>query len=473
MKRKLLLKLIIAVIIYGVGGFLLITFFGGKIIGDTAIISESSKLYREAMSISQRYAGAYYSGKVTAEELDKELRVLAAYNAGQIWLIDRGGKVGAASTIYSDEDAFTIEGFNTLDFGNEYYRTSDFYGYFSEPQLSVYMPVSLQFMVRGYVIIHVPLGNVYATANEYLNVCYVIYIALFALAVLLILLYLLDTYRKIVIINIGIKKYMNGEYEKPLKAGDDELGFIGASFNYMANELDTLEDDQKKLISNVSHDFRSPLTSIRGYLDAIMDGTIPPEMQGKYLGIIYSETERLTKLTSGLLELNQYGSHGKAILNIEDFDINQIVRQTAATFGGICEKRNIVLELVLTGNELMVKGDKTKLGQVVYNLTDNAIKFSNNDSVIKLETLVKYDKVFVSVKDNGIGIPKESIGKVFERFYKSDLSRGKDKKGTGLGLSIVKEIIQAHGENINVISTEGVGTEFIFTLESAETETIE
>ncbi len=473
MKRNLLLKLIIAVIIYGVGGFLLITFLGSRLVNDVAISVESSKLYREVMSISQRYAGAYYSGKVTAEELDKELRVLAAYNGGQIWLIDRGGKVGVASSIYSEEDTFTIEEFNALDFGNEYFRTGDFYGYFSSPQLSVYIPVSVHFMVRGYVIIHVPLADIYATSNEYLNMCYIIYIVLLGLAVILVFIYLLDTYRRIAIIDAGIKKYMNGEYTKSLKTSDDELGFIAASFNYMANELDTLEDDQKKLISNVSHDFRSPLTSIRGYLDAIMDGTIPPELQGKYLGIIYSETERLTKLTSGLLELNQYGSHGKAILNIEDFDINEIVRQTAATFGGICEKRNIVLELVLTGEELMVRGDKTKLGQVIYNLTDNAIKFSNNDSVIKLETIVKYDKVFVSVKDSGIGIPKESLGKVFERFYKSDLSRGKDKKGTGLGLSIVKEIIQAHGENINVISTEGVGTEFIFTLESAENEQIE
>ena len=106
----------------------------------------------------------------------------------------------------------------------------------------------------------------------------------------------------------------------------------------------------------------------------------------------------------------------------------------------------------------------TKIQQVVYNLIDNAIKFSHHDSFISVETTLKNDKVFVSVKDHGIGIPKDSIGKIWERFYKTDLSRGKDKKGTGLGLAIVKEIIQAHGENINVISTEGVGTEFIFTL---------
>ena len=114
-----------------------------------------------------------------------------------------------------------------------------------------------------------------------------------------------------------------------------------------------------------------------------------------------------------------------------------------------------------------VTADKRKIQQVLYNLVDNAIKFSPNQSEITIETREKNGKVFISVKDNGIGIPKKSISKIWERFYKTDLSRGKDKKGTGLGLSITKEIIKAHNENINVISTEGEGTEFIFTLEKA------
>ncbi len=112
-----------------------------------------------------------------------------------------------------------------------------------------------------------------------------------------------------------------------------------------------------------------------------------------------------------------------------------------------------------------------KIQQVLYNLIDNAIKFSQPDSVITIETTIKYEKIFISVRDTGIGIPKESLKKIWERFYKSDASRGKDKKGTGLGLAIVKEIIQLHNENINVVSTEGVGTEFIFSLQRAEEDT--
>ena len=127
-------------------------------------------------------------------------------------------------------------------------------------------------------------------------------------------------------------------------------------------------------------------------------------------------------------------------------------------------RRKCSIELLLASKTLFVMADRSKIQQVLYNLLDNAIKFSNPQSSITIETTDRYDKVFISVKDHGIGIPKKSLNKIWDRFYKSDLSRGKDKRGTGLGLSIVKEAIQAHDENINVISTEGVGTEFIFSL---------
>ena len=235
----------------------------------------------------------------------------------------------------------------------------------------------------------------------------------------------------------------------------------------MASEIARGEDNQKKFIANVSHDFRSPLTSIKGYLEAMLDGTIPPELHEKYLNIVLNETERLTKLTNSLLTLNNLNTKGM-VLEKSDFDVNSIIRNTAASFEGTCQQKHIAIELVLTGEQLPVHADMGKIQQVLYNLMDNAIKFSHSDSVIKIETTEKRNKVFVSVKDSGIGIPKDSLKLIWDRFYKTDLSRGKDKKGTGLGLSITREIIQAHNENINVISTEGVGTEFIFSLPLSE-----
>lgn len=192
-------------------------------------------------------------------------------------------------------------------------------------------------------------------------------------------------------------------------------------------------------------------------------------MHEKYIGVVLNETDRLTKLTNSLLTLNNLTTKGM-ILDRSNFDINQVIKNTAMSFEGTCRQRLISIELVLTGDEMYVNADMVKIQQVLYNLVDNAIKFSHRNSAIKIETVEKSSKLMVSVKDNGIGIPKDSIRLIWDRFYKTDLSRGKDKKGTGLGLSITKEIIQSHNENINVVSTEGVGTEFIFTLEKASAE---
>ena len=216
-------------------------------------------------------------------------------------------------------------------------------------------------------------------------------------------------------------------------------------------------------MANVSHDFRSPLTSIKGYVEAMTDGTIPPELHEKYLKIILFETERLTDLTQDLLSLNEFDTK-TLLLNKETFDIHEVIKRTAAAFEGRCTQKKITIELLFASKYLYVTADKHKIQQVLHNLLDNAVKFSDAGSNITIETTDRGDMIYTSVKDYGIGIPRSALTKIWERFYKTDLSRGKDKKGTGLGLAIVKEIIQAHGENINVVSTEGVGTEFIFSL---------
>jgi signal transduction histidine kinase len=245
------------------------------------------------------------------------------------------------------------------------------------------------------------------------------------------------------------------------------MGYLAASLSYMARTVANSEDDQKKFIANVSHDFRSPLTSIKGFLEAMLDGTIPPEMHEHYLGVVLNETERLTKLTNSLLALNNLNTKGM-LLHMTDWNINDVIRKVAVSFEQVCRRKEIRVKLILSGDILIVHADVDKIQQVLYNLVDNAIKFSGNGSEIEIETTEKGGKVFVSVKDNGIGIPKEDQNQIWERFYKSDLSRGKDKKGTGLGLSIVREIIRAHGENISLVSTEGVGSKFTFTLKRSE-----
>ena len=260
------------------------------------------------------------------------------------------------------------------------------------------------------------------------------------------------------------KAYSLGHFDVPMDDNyTDEFLELRNTISFMASELNSLDEYQKNFIANISHDFRSPLTSIKGYAEAMQDGTIPYEAQDKYLDIIVFETNRLYKLTNNLLTLNSFERNG-ALLTITSFDINQIIKKTVLSFEGTCTKKKISLTLDFAMKEIIVDADVDKIQQVLHNLIDNAIKFSPNNSSIRISVRVKNDKAFIGIKDHGIGIPRDCLKKIWDRFYKTDLSRGKDKKGTGLGLSITKEIINAHKENITVVSTEGVGTEFIFSL---------
>lgn len=466
MKHTLYLKFLLGYLVFGILGFILVstvTNYGLRTQIETA---EAHTLYTECTEIASHYANNYYNGSMELTELHRHLETLSHYLNTKIKVIDPSGRIiiDSANAAAYDSDTF-VTGFNINDFGSKYYMINRFYNTFSENHLTVFAPITPAYRVRGYVLIHKPIQDIYTYSYELLRIVYITLLLIFLLAFVILLLFSLLIYRPIRKITSVADAYIDGDFSQKMNIHThDELGHLAAVFDYMANELNTLEDDQRKFVSNVSHDFRSPLTSIKGYIEAILDGTIPYEMQNKYLNIILFETERLNKLTSSLLELNKFGSHGKTILYIKSFDINYIIRMTALAFEGICSEKHISIELILSGQTLFVTADMAKIQQVIYNLTDNAIKFSYPDSSITIETTEKNGKVFISVKDSGIGIPNDSLKKIWERFYKTDVSRGKDKRGTGLGLAIVKEIIQAHDENINVISTEGVGTEFIFTL---------
>lgn len=467
MKRTLYLKLIGGYLIFALLCILAVTAFTYPAAYDKIQMQEANNLYREANAVASTYAANYYSHLLNLDEFEQQLSILSRHSNTTIWIMDVKGNILLDSSQTYERNT-PISGFQILDFKSNYYRTGNFYNFFPKEMLSVYSTITVEYKVKGYVIIHKPIQSLIDSANSFTAVHFQTLSWILLAALLVLLLFTVVIYLPIHKLAKAAAAYAHGNFEKPAEVhSNDEIGYLTASVNYMANELQNLESDQKKFISNVSHDFRSPLTSIKGYVEAILDGTIPLEMQEKYLNIILFETERLNKLTQSLLELNKFGSHG-VMLDVSAFDINQTIRTTVLTFEGVCSKKQLSFDLTLTGEKLLVRADYGKIQQVLYNLIDNAIKFSHANATIYIETTTKNEKVFVSVKDTGIGIPKDSITKIWERFYKSDLSRGKDKKGTGLGLAIVKEILNAHNENINCISTEGVGTEFIFTLPLAE-----
>jgi len=243
----------------------------------------------------------------------------------------------------------------------------------------------------------------------------------------------------------------------------DEVGKLAAQVNIMAQSLHRQEKIRKEFISNLSHDIRTPLTSILGFVKALEDGTIPTEKQPHYYSVILKETERLIKLSNDFLDIHRI-QEAWLVLSRTTFDINNLIKTTLDGFEQRASIKNIIIHSHFPHDKLMVRADEEKIRRCLYNLLDNAVKFTQEDGEIAVEAIVSGKKAMVIVQDNGRGIPQEEQSKVFDRFYKGDASRSEDKLGSGLGLSITKEFMLAHGEDIHLESEPDKGSTFAFTL---------
>ena len=467
MRVSLYVKVLFGYLVFGVLGFITIAFFSSNMTLRYLESDRADQLYNEASVIASTCRQQYSGSVIDIESLSPQLASIASHFDADIWIVEQQGKI-----VYRSDNEPTdtvIEEFDPSEQGRGRYVIGHYYHMFENSVLTVTAPISANFNTYGYVVVHQSLDGIYSVRDQILNIIYTTFLIIFLLSLIILWIFRTYIFHPIREITAAANEYAAGnlKYELTLHS-EDEIGYLADTLKFMAHELSNKEEDQRKFISNVSHDFRSPLTSIKGYLEAMIDGTIPPELHEKYMKLVISETERLTKLTASTLALQTLDSNGN-MLDMTTFDINQIIRNTVATFEGICKPKKLTFDLLFGERAFYVQADMGKIQQVLYNLIDNAIKFSKPASTIWIETYERHEKIFVSVKDSGIGIPKESQKKIWNRFYKSDSSRGRDKTGTGLGLSITKEIIAAHNENIDVISTEGIGTEFIFTLQKAPT----
>lgn len=263
----------------------------------------------------------------------------------------------------------------------------------------------------------------------------------------------------------AVKKFGKGDFSTRVTVyGNDEVAELSTAFNNMADSLEKLEKMRSSFLASVSHDLRTPMTTIAGFIDGIMSGAIPPEKQEYYLQIISSEVHRLSRLVSQLLDVSRLES-GDRKMEFSDCDIAEIARIILISFEQKIEEKHLDVEFDAPDDEIIVSADKDAIHQVVYNLCHNAIKFANDGGKFRISITQPDSKhVKFSVFDEGQCIAKDELGMVFERFYKTDSSRGLDKNGVGLGLYICKTIIDAHDEKIGVESTEGIGTTFWFTL---------
>lgn len=263
------------------------------------------------------------------------------------------------------------------------------------------------------------------------------------------------------------QKFGSGELDTRLEVTSyDEIGQLAAALNNMAQSLSTLEVTRRSFVANVSHELRTPMTSIAGFIDGMLDGTIPPEKQGYYLRIVSDEVKRLSRLVRTMLNLSRLEA-GEMQVNRANINIVDIICQTVFSFEQAIEKKNLEIR-GLDHEKVMVDADPDLMHQVIYNLTENAVKFVNENGYIAFDFAVAGGKTRIGVKNSGAGLSKEEIPKVFDRFYKTDRSRGLDKNGVGLGLYIVRSIVGLHGGEIAVRSVEGEYTEFLFTVPSGE-----
>lgn len=250
------------------------------------------------------------------------------------------------------------------------------------------------------------------------------------------------------------KAFGNGDFSIRVPDDrDDEIGELGHAFNNMANSLSDSEGMRRSFIANVSHELKTPMTTISGFIDGILDGTIPPERQNYYLKIVSDETKRLSRLVHSMLNLSRIDA-GELRINPVKFDITDTVFQTILTFEQKIDEKQIEIRNLENASPLTVYGDQDLLHQVIYNIIENAVKFTNQGGYISITLSDSIDRACLSIENSGMGIAAEDVPRVFDRFYKTDKSRSKDKNGLGLGLFLCKTILQLHGGDITCSSVE-------------------
>ncbi len=270
----------------------------------------------------------------------------------------------------------------------------------------------------------------------------------------------------------AVKKFAKGEYSSRVEVGKKknnitEIEELSSAFNNMAFHLEKADDIRNNFISDVSHDLRTPMTTIGGFVDGILDGTIPPDKEREYLTIVKSEITRLSGLVNSFLDITRSETENQQ-LEIMNFDINETIRRILFNFENQITEKEIDVQVVFETDSCFVRADSSSITRVITNLVENAIKFTDAQGLIRITTCVRQQEVFVSVYNSGCGIAEEDKEFIFERFYKADKSRSLNREGTGIGLYIVKDIISRHGKSITVRSRENEYAEFVFCLDKGK-----
>lgn len=454
--------------------FLLLFGMLSQILTEHFISGKYRTMTSNSETIATEFKDTFIDQSMSASDFQYQVRTMAYHTQTNIMVINNSNLVvfdsetssssTLGTTVNHDFIQRALEGevVNTID---------DFEPFENERAIIVSRPIIFDSDTLAAIVIYAPYPSVKQDITYVYNlilICFAVIIFVTFISTYAFSRSISQTFKSF---NSTAKQIASGNFSSRIEQADfsNEVAELGESMNYMAEELEKLEDLRKDFIANISHDFRSPLTSIRGYAQALMDGTIPHEKQEKYLTIIVNESDRLTKLTNDILLLTKMENE---VLKPEreDFDLHETIRNILLQFEGKILAKNISMTLLIEKQEIVVNADFNQIQRTITNLLDNAIKFCSNEDEITIETTREGRKVMVSIKDTGPGISEDELKNIWTRFHKADRSRGKDKKGVGLGLSIVREIIRAHDESIEVYSQLGKGTTFVFSLLIADSD---
>lgn len=450
--------------------FIAFTILGGllySLVGNYAVSEKKDTLIsaaEELTEISEHMAQEDFESYL--QLLDLSFGMLSRNLNCEILMADKNGKVLFRTFLKYPEDKIeNIPGVlvSAVMNGNIADMTGDLKG-ISKRALAIGVPLDFNEKVIAGIYMITNLPDLTQIRNDVLFMYALSFLV--ALAISFVLAYFLS--EKITEPIKAIKKaaddFSRGQLDTRIKINSkNELHFLAESFNHMADSLSEVEKQRASFVSDISHELRTPMTTITGFVQGILDDTIPPDKQHLYLKIVLDETKRLSKLVSDLLENSRYNSESLK-LEKTSFDINEQLRITIIGFEKRFMEKRLVLNADFKNDNEFVYADKDSIKRVLTNLIDNAVKFSYEGGRIDITTSSEGDKVTISIRNEGEGIPKEVQNFIFERFYKFDKSRSQNKNGVGLGLSMVKSIINKHGEKIELNSEPGKYAEFTFKL---------
>lgn len=461
----MLLNIIITVIVIIVTSMLLLGLLSGYIVND-----RSRMLTEEADRVNQMTVFYINNRNDAVEDFYKmSLRNVSNRIRGIIYIVDRRGNVISSdnasetvnmSKIDADFAQKVLSGKKTVEVGN-------LDGLYNHTFLTVGVPLAFGDEIVGATYLAMPMPEI----NRYKYHIFRITISAITTAIIVAMvisyIYSRKASKPIMDLNNAAKAVANGNFDVKVSTdGDSEMAELSANFNAMVESLKSLEDMRSSFIANVSHELRTPMTTISGFVEGIMDGTIPPEKRDTYLKIVLDETKRLARLVTELLQLARIDA-GTMQLNIREFDINELIRITILKFESRINEKALDIDIDFENENEPVLADKDTVQRVVTNLFDNAIKFNYQNGYIKIVVKRHNGKIEISIENSGIGIEPDELLHIWERFYKTDKSRSYDKKGMGLGLYLVQGIIAAHDEKIWVESEKNKWARFTFTLKKA------